>query len=229
MTFQQTGNAMEEHSIGFIVEALEQHFGIPSREGRGNPLSSLIMTILSQNTNDRNRDQAYRALRAQYPTWEAVMAASVGDIANAIRPAGLANQKSARIQEILRWIYQTYGALNLDFVCDQEPAAVIDTFLKLKGVGIKTISVVLMFACGVDIFPVDTHVHRICQRIGLVPKTATAEKTFALMQPVVPSGKSFSLHMNFLKLGRTICKARSPQCSSCPIRKYCRTGANTLT
>lgn len=222
MTLEPSGVA--GHAIGSIIQTLEQHFGIPHWPGPGNPLSSLIMTILSQNTNDRNRDQAYRALRAQFPTWEAVMNADVGAIASAIRPAGLANQKSARIQEILRWIDQTYGALNLDFICNQEPATVIETFLKLKGVGIKTISVVLMFACGVDIFPVDTHVHRLCQRIGLVPENATAEKTFALMQPLVPAGKSYSLHMNFLKLGRTICKARAPQCSICPIRLDCRTG-----
>ncbi|NOZ60143.1 MAG: endonuclease III [Calditrichaeota bacterium] len=204
-----------------IVKKLENAFGIPQRKNVSDPLSTLILTVLSQSTNDKNRDTAYRRLQEKYSTWEQVMRGDVKVIADAIRPGGLANQKSERIQAILRWIYDEYGKLELDFVCDMKPDEIIEKFTRLKGVGVKTISVVMMFSCGIDIFPVDTHVHRICRRLGLVPDKATAEKTFWQMQPLVPPGKSYSLHMNFLKLGRTICFARKPKCEICPIQREC--------
>ena len=212
------------HRVADITKQLEIRFGEPKPEGRGQPLSCLIRTILSQNTNDKNRDTAYEALCRKFSTWERVRDASVADIASAIRPAGLSNQKSSRIKNILEWIYTNYGRLDIDFICERNPQTVIDEFMQLKGIGIKTISVVLMISCGVDIFPVDTHVHRICRRIGLVPGTTSAEKTHHLMQPLIPQGKSYSLHMNFLRLGRTICKANKPKCGDCPIQHLCDYG-----
>lgn len=204
-----------------ITTMLEEKFNIPQRESILDPLSNLMLTVLSQNTNDKNRDQAYRRLKAKYPTWEQVMDADVYEVEELIRPGGLAKQKSERMIDILKWINQEYGSLNLSILCTMEPQAAIEKFCQLKGIGIKTISVVLMFSCGVDIFPVDTHVHRICRLLGLVPQNASAEKTFWLMQPFVPEEKSFSLHMNFLKLGRTICLARRPRCEQCPINQLC--------
>jgi len=209
-----------------LVNLLENHFGEPEWNGKGKPLDSLIKTILSQSTNDQNRDRAFKTLVAKFPNWESVMFATTEDIAAAIRPAGLSNQKSERIKHILMWIYQQYGSLDLDFLCDMDPVDATKTFMQLKGIGIKTISVVLMFTCGVDVFPVDTHVHRICRRTGLVPENFSAEKTHWQMQPQVPAGKSYSLHMNFLRLGRTICKARNPQCVQCPILDLCDFGQN---
>ncbi len=214
----------QANKVKRIVQLLEMHFGEPVWRGREDPLESLILTILSQNTNDRNRDMAYQSLIKHFPNYEALMVADPREIAKAIRSAGLSNQKSQRIKQILEWIHQTYGSLDLRFLCDMHPDEAIRTFMALKGIGIKTISVVLMFSCGVDIFPVDTHVHRICGRIGLVPGNTTAEKTHHLMQPLIPKGKSYSLHMNFLRLGRTICKARNPNCSECPIRRPCDYG-----
>ncbi len=204
-----------------ITQLLENAFGEPQWQGRGKPLNSLVKTILSQSTNDRNRDVAYKRLRERFPEWEMVMSAPQAEIAEAIRPAGLSNQKSVRIKEILAWIKQTYNTFDLSFMCDMDPAEVTRTFLRLKGIGIKTISVVLMFSCGHDIFPVDTHVHRICRRLGLVPDKASAEKTHWSMQPIVPAGKGYSLHMNFLRLGRTICRAQKPNCPECPLRSLC--------
>lgn len=204
-----------------ITNRLEKHFGIPQWQRQGNPLDSLILTVLSQSTNDRNRDLAYQRLKQRFPTWELVKNAQPAEIADAIRPAGLGNQKSVRIKNILQWVNDTYFTLDLSFICDMEPQDVINIFTQLKGVGIKTISVVLMFTCGVDIFPVDTHVFRICKRLGLVPQKVNAEKTHHFMQPIVPKGKSFSLHMNLLKLGRTICKAQKPRCLECPIKDLC--------
>jgi endonuclease-3 len=181
-----------------------------------------MLTVLSQNTNDVNRDKAYHALRSRFPNWNDVMEADAKEIAEAIRIAGLANQKSQRMQEILRWIHRQYGILNLDSICEMNPQEVIETFCRLKGIGIKTISVVLAFSCGVDIFPVDTHVHRLCNRIGLVkPHTKAAEKTFDQMQDRVPEGKAFSFHINLIQHGRRICRARKPLCDQCPLQEIC--------
>jgi len=204
-----------------IVGRLEAAFGEPRWLGRSDVLDSLILTILSQSTNDRNSLAAYQRLREKYPRWQQVMRATPAGIADAIRTAGLANQKSGRIRDVLRWVHKTYGTFDLRHLCDQDPETVKNALLQLKGVGIKTISVVLMFCCGNDIFPVDTHVHRICRRLALVPERVTAEKTHELMQPLVPKGKSYSLHMNLLKLGRTICLAHGQKCGLCPLRALC--------
>lgn len=207
--------------VSEITNRLETAFGEPTWQGRGKPLGSLILTILSQSTNDNNRDVAYARLKERFQDWHAVMHAPASEIADAIRPAGLGNQKGRRIKDVLIWIWDKYGTFDLDFVCDMDPQEAVDTFTQLKGVGLKTMSVVLMFTCGVDIFPVDTHVHRICRRLGLVSENANAEKTHHLMQPQVPDGKSYSLHMNFLHLGRTVCKAQKPRCGECPLADLC--------
>jgi endonuclease-3 len=205
-----------------VATRLEEELGIPYEENPLPPLENLMLTLLSQNTNDVNRDKAYQRLRQRFPDWKAVMQADVTDVADAIRVAGLANQKSQRMQNILRWIFQQYGGLNLDVLCRMDPQEAIDTFCQLKGIGIKTISVVLAFSCGVDIFPVDTHVHRICNRIGLVkPATKSAEHTFERMQTRVPEGKSFSFHLQLIHHGRTICRARKPLCEQCPLKSLC--------
>ena len=206
-----------------IVHILEQSMGIPPFDEQPMPpLDNLMLTVLSQNTNDVNRDKAYHTLRRRFPSWEEVMNAEVTEIADAIRIAGLANQKSQRMQNILQWIHRQYGILNLDFICDMNSQEVIDTFCQLKGIGIKTISVVLAFSCGTDIFPVDTHVHRLCNRIGLVkPQTKSAEQTFSQMQMRVPEGKSHSFHLNLIYHGRAVCKARKPLCDQCPLAYHC--------
>jgi len=204
-----------------ITERLESAFGEPVWQSGEDPLAALILTVLSQSTNDRNRDFAFHRLRTAFPDWESVSRAPSTAIAEAIRPAGLANQKSVRIRDILHWVKENYGSFDLSPLCAQDPREVSATFMQLKGIGIKTISVVLMVACGADVFPVDTHVHRICQRLGLVPQGVSAEKTHELMQPLVPPGKSYSLHMNLLRLGRTICQARKPRCAECPVALWC--------
>ena len=204
-----------------IDEILERELGIPKRTGAKKPLDSLINTILSQNTNDKNRDRAYANLQERFPSWEDVLAADPKDIADAIRVGGLANQKSVRIRDILAWIKETYGELNIDFVCDMEPEEVIKTFSELKGVGLKTINVMLMFACGKDVFPVDTHILRVSKRLALVPKNASAEKAHEIMGELFPRGKAFSLHINIIRFGRYICHARKPECEGCPLKEHC--------
>lgn len=204
-----------------VVQALEGRFGVPQWRGRRDPLDVLIRAILSQNTNDDNLDKAYNRLKERFPTWKEVRMADPRDIAEAIRPGGLANQKSRRIKDILVWIESTYGELNLDFLCKMDPDEAIRVFCAHKGIGIKTISVVLAFACGKDVFPVDTHVHRITRRLGLVPANAIPEKTHWLMKGLIPPGKSPTFHLNLLRLGRTICRPKNPLCDQCPLWRYC--------
>ena len=205
-----------------VAQLLEHVRGVPERKNPLRPLDNLMLTILSQNTNDRNRDIAYQRLQHVFSSWAAVMEADVEQIVEAIRPAGLANQKSRRIQGILQWIYDRYGALNLDFLCEKDPQEIMQTFCQLKGIGVKTMAVVLTFSCGADIFPVDTHVHRLCRRLGLVPpETPSAKKTFELMQSRVPPGKAFSFHINLIEHGRQVCKARKPLCEQCPLTNVC--------
>ncbi len=204
-----------------VTELLERRFGVPRRRPKSSPLDSLIGTILSQSTNDRNRDRAYASLRDAFPSWQDVMDARTADIARAIRAGGLANQKSVRIRNILRWVKETFGELSLDALHQIDTAEASDLLCSQHGIGIKTAAVTLLFACGRDVFPVDTHVHRICRRLGLVPDKATAERTHHLMAPLIAKGRSLSLHVNFLRLGRTICHARGPLCAECPLGRLC--------
>jgi endonuclease-3 len=204
-----------------INDILERQLGVPEPQGDRKPLDSLVRTILSQNTNDTNSGSAYSNLRKRFPSWEDVLEADVEEIADAIRVGGLSKQKSARIKSALAWIKDTYGELNIDFICDMEPAEVIDTFSKLKGVGLKTINVVLAFACGSDVFPVDTHILRITKRLDLVPANASADKAHEIMGRLFPRGKAFSLHINMIRFGRSICHARKPECGQCPLIEHC--------
>jgi endonuclease-3 len=204
-----------------INDILEEEFGIPERRGDRSPLDTLINTILSQNTNDTNRDRAYSTLRDRFPSWEDVLAADAEDIADAIRVGGLGNQKSVRIKNALAWIKDNYGELNIDFICDMEPAEVIETFSKLKGIGLKTMNVVLAFACGRDVFPVDTHILRISKRLALVPAKASADKAHEVMGQLFPKGKAYSLHINMIRFGRVVCHSRKPECRGCPLIEYC--------
>lgn len=203
--------------------------GIPQRDqAHSRPLESLVLTILSQNTTDTNSFKAFNALKNAFHgadgtiDWQQLVDAPREDIADVIRTGGLANQKSERIQNILCWIKREYGDYNIDFICDMDPLDVVNLFTTQKGIGVKTISVVLAFCCGAAIFPVDTHIHRICRRLGLVDDKFTAEKTFWAMQELVPKGKSFSFHMNLIYFGRIICQARKPLCEECPLTDECK-------
>lgn len=207
--------------VSSVAYKLEQMFGVPGRKGSGDVMASLIKTVLSQATNDRNRDRAYEELRRQFPTWESLARAPERKIARAIHSGGLANQKSVRIKEIINWALDKFGTVDLSFICDMDQEEASRMLCSLKGVGIKTASVVLMWACGKEVFPVDTHIHRICRRLGFVPENFTPEKTHFAMQPLVPRSKAFSFHINMLKFGRTICTARNPACTKCLFNKIC--------
>lgn len=204
------------------VSLLESFFGVPHRiNNKTNLLDALIHTILSQSTSDLNCDRAFKSLREKFPTNELLYEAPTAEIAGAIRQAGLYRQKSERIKNILTWVKREFGRLNIDEICDWPTGKVMSVFTAQKGIGVKTVAVLLLFKCGRDIFPVDTHVHRISKRLGLVPDNASPEKTFTILNPAVPAGKSYSYHINLLKLGRQICLAQNPRCADCPLRKLC--------
>lgn len=219
----------DHDKLAFIINRLlEKSFGIPvPPPAHSNTLESLVLTILSQSTTDLNSGRAFENLKKNFSNgsggidWEKIVKAPVEKVGDAIRTGGLANQKSERIQRVLKWVKEEFGQYNIDSVCGMEPYDVIRLLTKQKGIGVKTVSVVLAFSCGADIFPVDVHVHRVCKRIGFVGENDSAEKTFWIMQDIVPKGKAFGMHMNMIRLGRTVCRPKNPDHEKCPVKKHC--------
>jgi endonuclease-3 len=211
-----------ERVLSWACTVLERTYGRPSHRSGGTPLDVLVGTILSQNTNDRNRDEAYRRLTRAYSTWEAVAAARIGGIEAAIKPAGLFRGKSRAIRGLLRYLIRRYGSIDRRFLCRMTSARAIEELTALKGIGVKTVSVALMFGCGRDdVFPVDTHVLRVSKRLGLLPESTGAKAAHAVMIAIAPSGKAPSLHLNMIRLGREVCRARRPACRACPLASRC--------
>jgi endonuclease-3 len=184
-------------------------------------IDELVSTILSQNTNDTNRDRAFAALRRAFPTWEAVRDAGAGAVIAAIRSAGLANQKGPRIQQVLREITAQRGALDLDFLADLPPSEGRAWLLQFKGVGPKTAAIVLLFSLGIPAFPVDTHIYRVSGRLGLRPETMTVEQAHAHLEALLPPETYYAAHLNLIRLGREVCAARKPNCPVCPLKDLC--------
>lgn len=181
----------------------------------------LIATILSQNTNDKNSHRAYTLLRKSFPTWEAVATARLRSIVSAIRVGGMANQKSRRIKETLVAVRQKYGEYSLGQLKSSCNDDVVEQLTSIKGVGVKTASCVLLFSMGRDVFPVDTHVHRLCTRLELVESCTTPEKTFESMKQVFPKGRGYTFHTNLIRFGRRVCRSNSPACDICPLYDEC--------
>ncbi len=209
-----------KEKIARAVRILKREFGIPIWRKK-KPLDELIVTILSQNTHDRNRDRAYGELRKAFPTWYDVLSADVKKIEDAIRPAGLSVQKSQRIKAILVWINGKYGKLTLEPLNSLSNEEAIKLLTSQKGIGVKTAAVVLAFAFDRDLCPVDTHVHRISKRLGWVREKYSAEATFYALRPLITKNVAATFHLNILKFGRTRCTARNPQCEACPLREDC--------
>lgn len=205
-----------------ILLLLEKRYGVPRAQSPSNLLDTLIETILSQNTNDRNRDRAYQRLKRRFPRWKDLLKADLQGIVSTIRPAGLAEQKARRIQEILRWIEKREGRMTLSFLKGMSSEEIVKLIGGLKGIGPKTTHCLLLFGLGRDAFPVDTHILRVGKRVGFIPVALDAVKAHDWMAPLVPGGKSLSLHLNLIRFGRSICKARHPQCEECFLADGCR-------
>jgi endonuclease-3 len=200
---------------------LEALYGAPKLELDANVLDCLILTILSQNTTDVNRDKGYEALKARFPTWEEVLEADVESIGEAIKIAGLHAQKSRTIKDFLAWLKKERRELDLQFLCEMDAPAALEFLTQHKGIGVKTASVTLAFACGRDVFPVDTHILRISKRLGFIPPNCTAEKAHGLLPKIIPEGKAYPFHVNLITFGRKICNARKPRCDQCPLTDHC--------
>ncbi len=224
----KSGNHDHEKRASIITRLLEKSFGVPKPvPAHSNALVSLVLTILSQSTTDLNSGRAFDNLKKTFANgtegvaWEKVVEAPAKKVAEAIRTGGLANQKSERIRQVLKWVGEEFGGYDLDPICGMDPLDAIRLLTKRKGIGVKTVAVVLAFSCGADVFPVDVHVHRVCKRVGFVGEKDSAEKTFWIMRDIVPKGKAFGLHMNMIRLGRTTCRPKNPDHGNCPIRRHC--------
>jgi endonuclease III len=204
-----------------VAERLEAFYGRPDWREPLQPLDELISTILSQNTNDRNRDLAFQSLKARFPSWEAVRDAETGQVIDAIRIAGLANQKGPRMQEVLRQIMIERGSLDLVFLRDLPPEEVRSWLVRFKGVGPKTASIVMQFSLGMSAFPVDTHIYRVSGRIGLRPARMTVEQAHVHLAGLFSPDSYGPVHLNLIRLGREICQARRPNCPACPLKEIC--------
>jgi len=212
--------------IGELNARLKRVHGPRPLYPNGDPVAELVLTILSQATNDRNRDRAYVALRRAFPTWEDVLRADPPEVARAIAPAGLGPQKAPRIIEVLRRIAadpRAGGRPDLGFLETMSDAEALEYLTALPGVGPKTGACVLLFALGRPVFPVDTHIHRLARRLGLVPGNFDAARTQRELAQVAPNDAEacHELHVNLIAHGRAVCRARRPDCAHCALADIC--------
>jgi endonuclease-3 len=218
----------DRRRVRTILKRLQARFGELAPPRVVDPVDELVLTVLSQHTSDLNAERAFDALKAAFPTWEAVVAAPVPLLTDAIRAGGLANTKAPRIQAILRAIHDREGSYDLSALRSLRDDEARTYLTSLPGVGPKTAAVVLSFSLGRDAIPVDTHVLRTARRLGLVPARASAEAADRLLHALVPDGLRTPLHVALIRLGREICKAPTPRCGICPLRDICPTAPRYL-
>ena len=207
----------DKRRVRAIRDRLRETYGVPKAEPHGDPVGELVKTVLSQHTNDRNRDVAYAALLERFPSWEEVRDAPVHELEEAIRPGGLANQKAPRIQAILE---QLGDPPDLDWTETASREESLDFLLSLPGVGRKTAACVLIFTWGIPEIPVDVHVHRVGGRLGLFPAKASFEKAHDEMLALVPPEDAHELHVNLIRHGRAVCRPK-PRCGECALSRMC--------
>jgi len=199
---------------------LEKNFPVKV-PGRQKVVDLFIRTILSQNTNDRNRDRAYKNLREKFKRWEEVLSAPLSKIETVIKPAGLSKQKSKTIKWLLKKIYERWKSFEIDrYVCKMDKEEFENFFLSIKGIGVKTVNVVWAFGCGKSAFPVDTHIYRISKRLGLIPEKVSREKAHEILGSIFRKD-ALSIHLQMIEFGRKICRARNPLCKECELKTIC--------
>ena len=209
----------------FLAEVhrrLVRAYGLPADSRPSPATEELVRTILSQNTNDTNRDRAFHRLREAFPTWEELAAADTAEVAEAIRPGGLADIKAPRIQRALDCIRRQSGRYDLSFICEMETERALDWLRALPGVGPKTAACVLLFSCRKPVMPVDTHILRVTSRLGLLPQSSSLETAHEVLGSAVPPEAVFPLHINLIRHGRQTCPPRAPLCVDCVPRDVCR-------
>jgi endonuclease-3 len=212
-----------------VYRRLKRRFGPLDPPRRLDPLEELILTVLSQNTSDVNRDRAYVAMRRRYPTWEQLAETDPEELAETIRPGGLAATKAPRILAILREIREREGgSLDLSWMERATSERVLAYLLSLPGVGPKTAACVLAFSLGRPALPVDTHVFRVARRLGFVDDRIDAARAHRVMEEVVPARLRVGMHVGMIRLGREICRAGRPSCEVCPLQDFCPTAPSIL-
>jgi endonuclease-3 len=219
--------ALKEKALR-VSRILDEAYGRPLWYYRRDPLSELVLTYLSQATSDTNSNRAFESLQARFPTWREVAEAATEDVADAIRSGGLANQKAPRIQAALQEIYRKEGIYSLDRLHGLSTEDALDYLRGFHGVGPKTIACVMMFSLGRAVLPVDTHVHRVTKRLGLIPPKAGADRAHDLLQALIPPYETYAFHVRFIRHGRKICHAQRPDCPACPILSLCPEGRGRL-
>ncbi len=223
---QNSFQAPSKTQIRRVHQILLELYGSRAPHAR-DPLDGLVLIILSQATNDINCDRAFSSLKAAFPTWDAAVEAPVEKIADAIRSGGLANQKAARIQQLLREIWDDQGCFDLSWMHDASAEKCEAYLSKFHGVGPKTVACVLVFFLNKPAFPVDTHVFRVTKRLGWIRPQASPDEAHRVLKIAVPDEYKLDLHVNLISHGRAICRADGnggPQCEICPIRKLCAFG-----
>ncbi len=205
---------------GNIYDRILGHWGLPDWNTLP-AIDELVNTIISQNTNDRNRDIAFAKLKETYPTWDEVRDAPTENVIECIRNAGLANQKAPRIQKVLRAISAVAPDYDLSFLKEKSPEEAREWLTSFEGVGLKTASIVMVFSLGIPAFPVDTHIYRVTGRLGLRPEKADVTQTHMLMLDLFDPAVYGPAHINLILLGRRLCDARKPKCGECFLNDIC--------
>lgn len=186
-----------------------------------NPVDTLVETILSQNTTDINSHRSFLALKKVYPDWHDLLGEPRSRVATVIRSGGLPDIKAGRILAALEFINSERGRIELDFLRAMSPQDADRWLAQMKGVGPKTRSIVLLFSLGMDAFPVDTHVHRVSKRLGLIGPKVTREKAQPALEAIVPRSQYYNFHINLIEHGRLVCRARNPACDDCVVSDEC--------
>ncbi|MFA0782402.1 endonuclease III domain-containing protein [Fervidibacter sacchari] len=213
---------VDEAVVREVDRLLAKVYGDRKWRRHAEPIDELIATVLSQHTNDINRDKAFEQLKRRFPSWEQVLRAPVRKIASAIKPAGLANQKAPRIKAILQRIAEANeGDLSLEFLEEMPTDEALGWLKNLPGVGPKTAACVLLFSFGKPVFPVDTHIFRISKRLGWLDEKVNEAKANELLDQVVPNEIKYRLHLNMIAHGRQICRPQNPRCQECVIKHLC--------
>lgn len=218
---QRMKYALDADSMRRLHAALRSAYGEPKHTNHGSGLDHLVATVLSQNTNDTNSEEGFRRLKRRFPKWEQAAKADEAEIADAIRVAGLANQKAKRILEILARVKADWGRYILAPLARMNLAEAQAYLTAMPGVGRKTAACVLLFAYGLPAFPVDTHILRVAKRLGLILPKATADEAHDAFARAVPDELCYPLHLLIIRHGRQTCHARKPECGRCVLRGDC--------
>ena len=213
------------NNVTKILDALESQYHneqYPPELGHSEPLDGLILTVLSQNTNDNNRDRAYANLKAKFPEWKDVAEAGESKLEDAIRTAGLAPTKATRIITILNRIHSDFGEYSIKALANHDREFMREYLRALPGVGAKTVACTLLFDFKIPAFPVDTHVARISRRTGIAPEKSSPEEISRLLEEIVPEKRFLGGHVNMIEHGRAVCHSQNPACRFCVLSEICK-------